>query len=100
VEAAMPRTAKSKSDKVEHPQSNYATPDELIDDRDLSLAEKMDALNIWEQDARQMLTASNEGMPGSEEGIDPSNHHMLGQVERAKLKLQSKHKRTPSRKSA
>ena len=36
-----------------------------------------------------MLTASNEGMPGSDEGIDPSNHHnMLGQVERARDKLQ------------
>jgi hypothetical protein len=44
-----------------------------------------------------MLTASNEGMPGSEEGIDPSNHHMLGQVERAKLKLQSKRTSAPSR---
>jgi hypothetical protein len=94
----MPRKAQSKSDKVEHPQSQYATPNELIHDGDLSLAEKMDALNIWEQDARQMLTASNEGMPGSEEGIDPGNHHMLGQVERAKLKLQSKRKGTSSRK--
>jgi hypothetical protein len=94
----MPRKAQSKSGKVEHPQSQYATPDELIHDGDLSLAEKMDALNIWEQDARQMLTASNEGMPGSEEGIDPGNHHMLGQVERAKLKLQSKRKGTSSRK--
>jgi hypothetical protein len=27
-------------------------------------------------------------MPGSEEGIDPSNHNMLGQVERARDKLQ------------
>jgi hypothetical protein len=95
----MPRTAKSKSDKIEHPQSHYATPDELIDDRNLSVAEKVDALNIWEQDARQMLTASDEGMEGSEEGIDPGNHHMLGQVERAKLKLQSKRKGAPSRKS-
>jgi|GEM_PF-1490197 len=93
----MPRIPQSKADKIEHPQSQYATPDELIDDRDLSFAEKIDALNIWEQDARQMLTASNEGMPGSEEGIDPSNHHMLGQVERAKLKLQSKRTSAPSR---
>ena len=92
----MPRIPQSKADKIEHPQSRYATPDELIDDRDLSFAEKIDALNIWEQDARQMLTASNEGMPGSEEGIDPSNHHMLGQVERAKLKLQSKRTSAPS----
>ena len=29
----MPRAASSKSDKIEHPQSHYATPDELIEDR-------------------------------------------------------------------
>jgi len=57
----MPRIPQSKADKIEHPQSRYATPDELIDDRDLSFAEKIDALNIWEQDARQMLTAEQRG---------------------------------------
>jgi hypothetical protein len=87
-EAAMPSAAPSKADKIEHPQSHYTTPDELIDDPALSLDEKIKALKIWEQDARQMLTASGEGMPGSEEGIDPSNHNMLGQVERARDKLQ------------
>jgi hypothetical protein len=86
-EAAMPSAAPSKADKIEHPQSHYATPDELIDDRALSRDEKIKALKIWEQDARQMLTASGEGMPGSEEGIDPDNHNMLGQVERARGKL-------------
>ncbi len=84
----MARAASSKVDKIEHPQSYYATPDELIEDRALSLGERLHALKIWEQDARQMLTASNEGMPGSEEGIDPNNHHMLGQVGRARDKLQ------------
>jgi hypothetical protein len=87
----MPRA--SKTDKIEHPQSHYATPDELIDDRDLSLEEKINALSIWEQDARQMLTASGEGMPGSEEGKDPNDQPLLGQVKRAKDKLQRKLKR-------
>jgi hypothetical protein len=99
-EAAMPSTAPSKADKIEHPQSHYATPDELIDDRALSRDEKIKALKIWEQDARQMLTASGEGMPGSEEGIDPDNHNMLGQVERARDKLQRSTKPTGSRTSA
>jgi len=36
-------------------------------------------------------------MPGSEEGIDPSNHNMLGQVERAKDKLQRSAKPAVSR---
>ena len=84
----MARAASSKVDRLEHPQSHYATPDELIEDRALSFEEKLNALKIWEQDARQMLTASGEGMAGSEEGIDPNDHPMLGQVERAKDKLQ------------
>jgi hypothetical protein len=94
----MPRAASSKIDKIEHPQSHYATPAELIEDRALSFEEKLDALKIWEQDARQMLTASNEGMPGSDEGIDPNNHHTLGQVERARDKLQRSPKSAQMRK--
>jgi len=93
----MPSAAQSKADKVEHPQSHYATPDKLIEDRTLSLDEKIKALKIWEQDARQMLTASGEGMPGSDEGIDPGSHHMLGQVKRARDKLQRATKATASR---
>jgi hypothetical protein len=94
----MPRA--SKTDKIDHPQLHYATPDELIEDRALSLEEKLHALKIWEQDARQMLTASNEGMPGSDEGIDPSSHPMLGQVERARDKLQRARKPAQSRRRA
>ena len=96
----MRRGASSKIDKIEHPQSHHATPDELIGDRPLSFEEKCNALKVWEQDARQLLTASNEGMAGSEEGIDPSNHHMLGQVERAKDKLQRSAKPAASRRRA
>jgi len=66
----MARAASSKVDKVEHPQSHYAMPDELIEDRALSFEEKLDALGIWEQDARQMLTASGEGMPGGASAAD------------------------------
>ena len=95
----MPSAAPSKTDKIEHPQSHYATPDELIEDRALSLDEKIKALKIWEQDARQMLTANGEGMPGSDEGTDPSNHNMLGQVERARDKLQRSPKPAASRRS-
>jgi hypothetical protein len=45
------------------------------------------ALNTWEQDAHQLLTASGEGMPGSQEGLKPRDHHRLGEVLRAKEKI-------------
>jgi hypothetical protein len=95
----MPSAAPSKAERIEHPQSHYATPDELTEDSALSLDDKMKALKIWEQDARQMLTASGEGMPGSEEGLNPSDHSMLGQVKRARDKLQHSQTSAPSRRS-
>jgi hypothetical protein len=45
---------------------------------------------------RQQLTASNEGMAGSKEGIDPSDHSRLGEIERAKDKIGEKPKHKPS----
>jgi hypothetical protein len=95
-EGDMAHASKSKIDKIEHPQAHYKTPDDLIDDNDLSPKEKEKALNVWEQDARQWLTASNEGMPGSEEGIGRSDHNRLGQVERARDKMGDKPKRKAS----
>jgi hypothetical protein len=60
----MAHASQSRIKKIEHPQAHYATPDELIEDQDISFKEKIKALNVWEQDAGQLLTASNEGMPG------------------------------------
>jgi hypothetical protein len=95
-EADMAHASKSKIDKIEHPQVHYKTPDDLIEDNDLSPKEKEKALNVWEQDARQWLTASNEGMPGSEEGGSGSDHNRLGQVECARDKMGGKQKRKAS----
>ncbi len=92
----MVDVSKLKIDKIEDPSAFYATPDEIVKDNDLSIEEKKKALNSWEQDARQELTASNEGMPGSKEGIDPSDHSRLGEIERAKNKIGEKPKHKPS----
>jgi hypothetical protein len=96
----MVETSKSKIEKIKHPQNYYETPDALTKDPELSFEEKKKALDVWEQDARQMLTASNEGMPGSEEGVSKSDHPQLGQVKRAKNKLRDKPKRNASRGSS
>jgi hypothetical protein len=77
----------SREDRMKHPATHYKTPDDILEDKDLSFDEKMEALGTWEQDARQLVTASNEGMEGSEEGIEPTAHHRLGEVIRAKKKL-------------
>ena len=92
----MVDVSKLKIDKIEHPATFYATPDDIVKDNDLSAEEKKRALNSWEQDARQQLTASNEGMAGNKEGIDPSDRSRLGEIERAKDKIGEKPKHKPS----
>jgi hypothetical protein len=74
----------TKSHKMEHPAEHYRTPEDISKDVTLSHEEKKMALNTWEQDAQQLLTASGEGMPGNQEGLKPRDHHRLGEVLRAK----------------
>jgi hypothetical protein len=81
-----------KRGKLEKPANHYNSPDDIVKDDDLSPAEKRQALNTWEQDARQMLTASNEGMEGDQEGLDQRDSHRLGEVVRAKEKIGAKPK--------
>jgi hypothetical protein len=88
---------KPKEDpKVENPARHFDKPQDVVQDKTLSTEEKKKALNTWEQDARQLLTASNEGMPGSEEGAQPDDHHRLGEVVRAKDTMGEKPKHKPS----
>jgi hypothetical protein len=82
--------------KVENPATHFDKPNDVVHDVNLSLDEKRKALNTWEQDARQLLTASGEGMTGSEEGAQPDNHNRLGEVGRAKDKIGEKPRDKPA----
>ena len=83
-------------DKVENPDAQFDKPTEVVKDKALSYEEKKKALNTWEQDERQLLTASNEGMPGSDEGLQSDDDNRLGEVGRAKEKIGEKPKHKPS----
>jgi hypothetical protein len=79
---------KPKEDpKVENPTTHFGKPNDVVHDVSLSLGEKKKALNTWEQDARQLLTASSEGMTGNDEGAQAGDHNRLGEVVRAKDKI-------------
>jgi hypothetical protein len=82
----------NKNHRIERPDEYYRTPADISNDATLSPEEKKRALDTWEQDAHQRLTASGEGMPGSEEGLKPRDHHRLGEVVRAKRKIGAKPK--------
>ena len=91
----MADSVKAK-DKVENPKAKYDKPKEIVQDKALSQHEKKKALNTWEQDERQLLTASNEGMPGGDEGLTRAEGNRLGEVVRAKGQIGEKPKHKPS----
>jgi hypothetical protein len=86
----------NENPKVEHPAVHFDKPKDVVHDKSLSADEKRKALNTWEQDSRQLMTASNEGMPGSEEGLQRDDHDRLGEVIRAKARIGEKPKQKPS----
>jgi hypothetical protein len=92
----MVRQTSPKNEKVESPATTYDKPYDILKDKELSHHEKKEALNTWEQDARQLMTASNEGMPGAQEGLKSQDHHRLGEVMRAKDKIGEDPKQMPS----
>jgi hypothetical protein len=92
----MTEKSKLKNDKIEQPEAHFQSPTDVVKDRNLSHEDKKNALNTWEQDAHQLLTASNEGMPGSEEGLDKEDNPRLGEVIRAKGKIGQPPKHKPS----
>jgi hypothetical protein len=82
--------------KYEKPQNHYANASDIAADETLSPDEKKKALDTWEQDARQLLTASNEGMPGRDEGVSREDAPKLGEVIRAKADIGEKPKPKPA----
>ena len=92
----MSGNSEKRRERVNNPETHYDKPSDIAADKKLSPDEKSKALNTWEQDARQLLTAGNEGMAGSGEGLEPSDHHRLGEVVRAKAKIGKRPKHKPS----
>jgi hypothetical protein len=82
--------------QIDNPAAAFEKPSDVVSDRSLTNSEKKEALDTWEQDARQLMTASNEGMPGREEGLDPEDHHRMADVVRAKGALGERPKPKPA----
>ena len=89
---SAPKTSEKDKPNIHKPQVHFQQAEEVVRHEGLSHAEKKEALDVWEQDARQLLTASNEGMPGREEGLSAADAPKLGEVIRAKGTLGEKPK--------
>jgi hypothetical protein len=84
---------KRPADAASDPASRFDAPQEIVNDASLSNAEKTRALDAWEEDARRLAVATEEGMSGGE----PSR---LDEVAEAKAKLGIKGERRPARTKA
>jgi hypothetical protein len=88
--------APSKAQKLDNPSAQFNKPIEILDDPVLSKEEKKSALDTWEQDARQLMTASNEGMFAKQEGLRADDHSGLSEVAQAKSEIGAAFKHKPS----
>jgi hypothetical protein len=82
--------------QIDNPAAAFEKPSDVLSDTSLTHNEKKNALETWEQDARQLMTASNEGMAGRKEGLDPDDHHRMADVVRAKEALGEKPNQKPA----
>jgi hypothetical protein len=88
--------SEQRKNKIVNPEAHFDEPKHVVQDDALSHQEKKKTLNTWEQDERQMLTASNEGMPGSDEGQRKKEANRLDEVVQAKDQIGEKPKHKSS----
>lgn len=82
--------SEQRKHKIANPERHFKNPQDVVQDNTLSHEDKSRVLSTWEQNERQLLTASNEGMPGKEEGQQKKESNRLGDVGRAKDKIGEK----------
>jgi hypothetical protein len=51
---------------IENPAAHFASPEAVTSDDRLTLTQKKQALQHWEEDARRLSVATEEGMSGGE----------------------------------
>lgn len=66
-----------------NPQSVYKSPSEVLNDRDLTDAQKIEVLKQWAYDEREMAVAEEENMPR----LDKERVSKLAEIEDALIKL-------------
>jgi hypothetical protein len=85
-----------QKNKILNPEAYFDKPKDVVRDDALSHEEKKKALDTWEQDERQRLTASNEGMPGNDEGEQKKKANRLDKIVQAKDQIGEMPKHKPS----
>jgi hypothetical protein len=82
-------------EKVHNPQAEFGNPADIVKDPELSKTDKKKALENLEQDAHQLMTASNEGMAPEDDAV-LSCEPKLDEVVKAQQRIGEKPQNKPS----
>lgn len=65
---------------LRNPPAVFSSPEEVVAHPELSMQQKIDILKQWECDVRDELVATDQGMPGGQDGMLRRILLTLGQV--------------------
>jgi hypothetical protein len=91
----MSRKTEKKHQKIHNPQAEFDKPTDVVKDPDLSKTDKKKALENLEQDAHQLMTASNEGMAPEKDSV-ARHEPKLDEVVKAQHRIGGKPRNKPT----
>ena len=91
----MSRETDEKAQRIHNPQTEFGKPSNVVRDSELSQTEKKKALENLEQDAHQLMTASNEGMAPEKDHV-AKHEPKLDEVVKAQQRIGEKPRHKPA----
>jgi hypothetical protein len=91
----MAQKTKEKDQKIHNPQDEFDKPTDVVKDPELSKTDKNKALENLEQDAHQLMTASNEGMAPENDDVS-RQEPKLDEVVKAQRRIGEKPQNKPT----
>ena len=91
----MSREIDEKAQKIHDPHAEFGKPGDVVKDSELSQTEKKKALENLEQDAHQLMTASNEGMAPENDRV-VEHEPKLDEVVKAQQRIGEKPQHKPA----
>ena len=91
----MSQKMEEKDQKIHNPQAEFDKPMDVLKDPELSKTDKKKALENLEQDAHQLMTASNEGMASEIDDV-PKHEPKLDEVIKAQQRIGEKPQNKPT----
>ena len=81
------RNSPTMMDKIrKNPAHFFETPEEVIQDKNLTPDQQNDILKSWEDDAKALLRAESENMPAAEKQAKPAD--LLSRISKLRADLE------------